>query len=132
VTVKLTTSILWLWLTACATAYQPTYFFDEILLVNKSRQLVQDVTITASESGRRFSCGNIAPLGICSNKFRPRRYQQRPIQIAWIFGNNARETREFVLEVPSSFETGLALRGVLEITPAGSISAYFEQEGTVD
>ena len=56
----------------------------------------------------------------------PRRYEQRPIRIAWVFENNARETRKFVLEVPSSFETGLALRGVLAITPAGSISAYFE------
>ncbi len=118
-------------LSACATGYNPSYYYNEILIVNSSRELIQDVTISASESGRQFSCGNIAPLGICSDKFPRRRYEQNPIQINWVFGGNARQTREFVLDVPATMSTGLPLRGVLEISPVGEISAYFDQEDPI-
>ncbi len=115
-------------LSACATSYNPTYHYNEILIVNNSRDLIQDVTISASKSGRQFSCGNIAPLGICSDKFPRRRYEQNPIQINWVFGGSARQTSEFVLEVPATMHTSLPLRGVLSIAPDGSISTYFEQD----
>ncbi len=55
-----------------------------------------------------------------------------PITIAWEFGSIARQTDEFVLEVPAIFDTELSLRGVLEITPRGSISAYFEQVNSIE
>jgi len=121
------TLMLAILLSACATGYQPYYYFNEILIINKSRELIQDVKISVSETGREFSCGNIAPLGICSNKIPSRQYMKKPIQIAWVFGNTARQTNEFVLEVPATMDIALPLRGVLEISPRGSLSAYFEQ-----
>ena len=54
------------------------------------------------------------------------------IKIAWVFGSIARQTDEFVLEVPATFDTELNLRGVLEITPRGSILAYFEQTSSTE
>jgi len=53
---------------------------------------------------------------------------KNPIRIAWIFGNTSGQTDEFILEVPATFSTALPLRGVLEISPQGSISAYFQQD----
>lgn len=114
-------------LTACATVKQPRYFYNEILIVNNSRDLIQDVKISASATGQAFSCGNIAPLGICANKLPSRPYLENPIRIDWMLGNTARQSNEFVLEVPATLDSGSPLRGVLEISPRGSISAYFEQ-----
>jgi len=119
-------------LSACATSYNPTYHYNEILVVNNSKQLIQDVTISASETGRQFSCGNIAPRGICSDKFPSRRYEQSPIQISWVFGGSTGQTGEFVLEVPETMSIEVPLRGVLAISPNGKISAYFEQEPPVN
>lgn len=113
---------------ACATKYQPSYMYNEILVVNNSRELLQEVTITASGTGRTFSCGNIAPLGICSNQFENRRYQYNPIQISWVFGNFAQQTEEFVVPVPDSFATEVPLKGVLAISREGQMAAYFQQE----
>ena len=120
--------LLGLLLSACATGHEPQYFYNEILIVNKSKVVVQDVTISADETGRMFSCGNIAPLGICSNKIPRRRYMKSPITLAWVFGNTARQTEKFRLEVPTAMSTEFPLRGVLEISPQGSVSAYFEQD----
>ena len=81
-------------LSACATSYESPYFYNEILIINNSREMIQDVSIRAGESGRIFSCGNIAPLGICSDKFPRRRYMKSPITIAWVFGSIAREDED--------------------------------------
>ena len=113
---------------ACATSYDPSYSYNEVLIVNNSKELIQEVTISSSETGRSFSCGVIAPLGICSDRFPRRRYQKTPIQISWVFGGNARQSKEFVLEVPATMSIGLPLRGVLEVSPEGEITAYFDQE----
>jgi hypothetical protein len=113
---------------ACSTTYKPMYMYNEILVVNNSRELLQEVTITAPSTGRTFSCGNIAPLGICSNHFDNRRYQYNPIRISWVVGNFAQQTEEFVVPVPDSFATGVPLKGVLAVSAEGQMSAYFQQE----
>lgn len=115
-------------LSSCATSYESLYSYNEILIINRSKELIQDVTISAGETNRTFSCGNIAPLGICSDKFPERRYMKSPIRIGWVFGNTSGQSNDFVLEVPATFSTEFPLRGVLEISPQGSISAYFEQD----
>jgi len=115
-------------LSSCATSYESLYSYNEILIINRSRELIQDVTISAGETNRTFSCGNIAPRGICSDKFPARQYMKNPIRIGWVFGNTSGQSNDFVLEVPATFSTEYPLRGVLEISPQGSISAYFQQE----
>jgi hypothetical protein len=117
-------------LSACAAGsnYEPNYTYNEILIINNSKELIKEVSISSAAIGRSFSCGNIAPLGICSNKTGKRRYKEGPLQIDWVFGNRARQTDEFTLAVPAYFQPGLPLRGVLEISPQGEISAYFEQD----
>ena len=113
---------------ACATTYQPSYTYNEILVANNSRELIQNVAIEVVGTGREFSCGNIAPFGICSNRFGQRPYEQNPIQVSWSFGSSVNQTEAFVVKVPTRFSTELPLRGVLAIGPDGSISTYFEQD----
>ena len=124
-------AVVGIMLASCATENKPVYFFNEILVVNNSREFIRDVSISAVDSGRQFSCTNIAPLGICSNKFPRRRYEYAPIRIDWSFAGKARQTDSFVVDVPLTFYTGQVLRGVLEIGPEGAVKAYFQQENPV-
>jgi hypothetical protein len=113
---------------SCATVSGPTYTYNEVVVLNQSRAPLQDVHISATESGRVFSCGNIAPRGICSNKFPPQPYQGSPIQIAWVFGGGRRHNKTVELELPESFVAELPMRGVLVIDGQGAIKAYLQQE----
>lgn len=115
-------------LAACAVTVGPTHTINEIVVVNNSRGLVRNVSIRDTELDRVFSCGNIAPFGICSNRFTRRRYRQNPIRIEWTLGETSRRSGEFVLEVPATLYPGLPLRGVLAISPRGEIAVYFEQD----
>lgn len=114
-------------ISACATGYQETYIYEEIAVVNNSAQRVRDVVVRDTGSGRVFNCGDIGPFGTCSNRVGKRRYERAAIEVSWTFGSAARRTEAFVIRVPATFYTSLALRGVLAIAPGGSISAYFEQ-----
>ncbi len=106
----------------------PTYTYNEVVVLNQLRVPVQDVVISATESGRVFSCGNIAPRGICSNKFQPQAYQGNPIQITWMIGGGRRRSEIIELELPESFVSEVPMRGVLVIDSRGAISAYLQQE----
>jgi hypothetical protein len=119
--------IFGLMLLSCATMSGPTYTYNEVVVLNQSRAPVRDVLISATESGRVFSCGNIAPRGICSNKFPPQPYQGSPIQIAWVISGR-RHNKTIELELPKSFVAELPMRGVLVIDGQGAIKAYLQQE----
>jgi hypothetical protein len=114
-------------LTSCA-SLGPTYNYNEVVVLNQSRAPLRDVLISATQSGRMFSCGNIAPRGICSNKFPPQPYRGLPIQIEWAVGSGQRRSRTVELELPASFDSELPLRGVLVIDGQGGIDAYLQQE----
>lgn len=116
-------------LSACATTsdHGPKYTYNEVLIINNSKELIKNVTIRSANNDRFFSCENIAPLGVCSNRFGRRPYKQDPFNIEWVFGNRVQQAEKVTLKVPAYSSPGVPLRGVLEISPQGTISAYFEQ-----
>ena len=116
-------------LSGCATLPEPAWHYNEIVVVNQTRSLVRDVEIAATESGRVFGCGNIAPRGICSNQFRPQPYRGSPVRVAWAVGDGRRRSETVTLELPPSFVPEIPLRGVLVIGPRGDISAHLQQDG---
>ena len=115
-------------ITACATSYQPDYYYDEIRVLNNSSQVLGNLSIRVPATGGEFSCGNIAPRGLCSSRFAARRYQYNPIQIEWGHGGNLRRTQEFTVPVSPDFDTGVAIQGVVEIGDNGEMRAYFKQQ----
>lgn len=113
-------------LAACAGGYNPQYNINEIVVNNNSDQALRQVSIRAG--GRVFQCENIAPKGMCSNRFPQRKYHSDGIDIEWALSGGAPRSESLGLEVPATFITGLSLRGVLEVGPGGSVDAHFEQE----
>jgi hypothetical protein len=119
--------LTWL-LSSCATLQGPSYYYNEVVVLNQSRTVVRDVEILSTESGRVFSCDNIAPRGICSNKFQPQLYRGSPVQIAWAIGDGSRRDEIVELELPADFVPEIPLRGVLVIGARGAISAHLQQD----
>lgn len=113
---------------ACATSFEPTYIYSEVLVVNNSSEVLSDVRVTLTGIDRRFDCGDIVALGVCSKRFGKRRYQYEPLLIEWAAGGGPRRSDELVIEVPLTFSTGAALRAVLAVSETGVMTAYFEQE----
>lgn len=111
----------------CASKPSPGYTYNEIVIVNQTRTAVRDVAVSATESGRIFSCGNIAPRGICSNRFPPQPYRASPVRIDWRIGDGSPRNTIIELALPQKFVTEVPLRGVLVIDAEGGVSAYLQQ-----
>ena len=115
-------------ITACATNHQPTYYYNEIRVLNNSSQILRNLSIRVPATGGEFSCGNIAPKGLCSNRFGARKYHYNPVQIEWSFGGGPVRTQDFTVPVPATFNLGLKIQGVVEVSDTGEMKVYFEQE----
>lgn len=115
-------------LLGCASSGPDRYLYNEIRVVNDSTQILRNLSIRVPGTGAEFSCGNIAPLGLCANRFGPRTYQHNPILIEWSYGDGQRRTSEFIVPVPANFATGVPLQGVVEVSETGEMRVYFLQE----
>ena len=117
-------------LSACATGtnHAPTYTYNEIMVINNSKESIRSLTVTTAESGGIFSCENIAALGVCSDRFTRRRYKEGAFSVDWVFGDSVRQTNEVGIKVPAYNSPGVPLIFVLEISPEGVMSAYFKQD----
>ncbi len=113
---------------ACATGFQPSYIYSEVLVENNSSEVLGDVRVTLSGIDRGFDCGDVAPLGVCFNRFGKRRYQNEAIRVEWALGGGPRQSSEFVIDVPLTFASGVTLRAVLAVSETGEMTAYFEQD----
>ncbi len=114
-------------LAGCAGPSEPPYVFNEILVRNQTGLVLQQVRIRDIERNRVFECDNVAPRGICANRFRPRPYRANPIEISWKSGGKTRRSEAFVAEVPEFLDPAQPLRGVLVIDRGGAAQAFFEQ-----
>lgn len=115
-------------LPACSAIQEEHYYYNEIVIHNKTAIPVKNVTIRAPNTQSVFSCGYIAPGTFCSNKFQKRIYQGNPIKIGWELHGNKQTTNEFVLKLPAGLQKTRPFRGVLDINPNGSIRTYIEQD----
>ena len=122
-------------LSACATGSNlgPTYTYEEIEVVNNSKEPIRNLTIRVTDSadvsasGEVFSCENIIALGVCSQRFTLRRYKEGAFSVDWVSGDSDRQTAEIAARVPAYSAPGIPLRAVFSISPEGVMTAYFEQ-----
>lgn len=117
-------------LSACATGsnYAPTYTYNEFRVINNSQELIKNVTVKSADTDSVLQCERIAPLGICQQRFAPRRYKENAFTIDWVFGDSVRQTSEVGIEVPAYNAPGAPLIAVLEISAQGAIRSYFKRD----
>jgi len=115
-------------LSACASGSGngPAFTYSEIEVNNNSSESIRNMIITVE--GRVTECGDIAALGICSQRFGRRRYTQAAFIVDWTFGNRPRQADEIEIAVPSYNASGNPLYVAFEIGTEGTISASLIQK----
>jgi hypothetical protein len=117
-------------LSSCATSFDPAFYYDEIIVHNKSGEPIHNLTLSASGSDRSLNCAEIAPEAICRDKFPRRQFLRNPLQVTWESGDAPAQSETSILETPATLSFGSAypMRAIIEITAEGSIVTYFEQD----
>lgn len=112
----------------CVTGYNPSYFYNEIQVVNLSGETIADVNLRVGGSGRTLACAEVKSNAMCSERFGKRRYPQGKLDLSWTGGDGKRRSQQAAPSAPAYFPSAFALRVVMEIKPDGSINAFFEQD----
>ncbi len=113
---------------ACVTGYNPTYYFNEIQVVNLSGAAISNVTLRVSGSDKDLSCDEVAKNALCHDRFSKRRYPQQVIDLNWTHGDGSQKSQQLTPGIGAYFKTVFALRVMLEINEDGSVKSFFEQD----
>ena len=125
---KLTILFASAFISACVTGYSPSYYFNEIQVVNLTGASIQDVSLRMSGSPKALSCSEVARFALCDDRFGKRFYPQQGIELSWTHPDGSRKSDTLNPAIPAFFSASFPLRIVLELLEDGSVKAFYEQE----
>jgi hypothetical protein len=113
--------------TACATTGATGYYYNEVVIINKSPVSISDVAIRVEKTNAVFICGFIPAGADCANKFPKKKYLGNEVTLSWNY-KGAKQTRKFTLRLAENLDKNKPLAGVLEIAEKNDVKAYFQQD----
>ncbi len=115
---------------ACATGYNPTYYFDGIQVANLSGAAISNVNLSITGSDKTLSCDEVAKNALCHDRFGSHRYPQQVIELSWTRGDGSQKSQQLTPPIPAYYSLGRPLRLMLEINEDGSVKPFFEQNSS--
>ena len=128
---KLTLLLLALTSVACATGYNPDYYYNEIQVANLTGATITQVNLQVGGTDRTLSCDEVLKNALCADRFSKRSYPQQLLDLSWIHGDGQQMSQQVAPKIPVYFGPAFPLRIMLEISENGTVKAYFEQEAPI-
>jgi hypothetical protein len=115
-------------ISACATGYNPSYYFNEVQVVNQAGATIQDVSLRVLDSPKMLNCVEVAKFAMCDDRFGKRLYPQQGIELSWIHPDGSQKSDTLNPDIPAFFSASFPLRIVIELREDGSVNTFYEQE----
>ena len=112
----------------CAMTYNPSYFYNEIQVVNLTGGTITEVNLRVGGSERTLSCAEVLKNALCDDRFGERRYPHQGLELSWVHGDGQQNSQQLNPAIPAYFVTAFPLRIMLEALEDGTVKAYYEQE----
>lgn len=113
---------------ACATSYNPRYYFNQIQVANLTGASVNQVETRVVASQKLVSCEAVANNAVCNSYFGRRIYPQQGIEVSWTHTDGSRQSKTLSPRVPAFFYRPFPLQIMIEIREDGSVNAFYQQE----
>jgi hypothetical protein len=113
---------------ACATGYNPRYYYNQVQAVNLTTAAITDVSVNFVGSPRSLACDEVAKNAMCGDLFGKLLYPQEGFELSWTHTDGSRKSELFSPAVPVTFSRGSPLRIMMLINADGSVKAFFEQD----
>jgi len=112
---------------ACATGYNPRFYYSNIEVANLSGAEIQNVEVQVGE--RNLRCDSVAKNALCQERFGKRPYpQQEGTRLSWQDGAGNSQTQQLNPSIPATMSPAHSLRVMLDIGEDGSVKAYFRED----
>ncbi len=126
---KYLVAMLSLSILACATGYNPRYYFNQVQVVNLSTGMIADVRVGFVGSPRTLACDEVAKFAMCADLFSRLFYPQEGIDLSWTHTDGSRKSDLFAPAIPVTFDASFPLRIMMEVNADGSVKPFYEQDG---
>ncbi len=113
---------------ACVVGYNPSYWFNEVQVVNLSGSTITDVRVSVLETTKSYSCEEVAQFALCQDYFGKRHYPQQGIELSWTHPDGSKKSELLGARIPAYYDYPFPLRVVMEILEDGSVKLFYEQE----
>lgn len=113
---------------ACATGYNPGYYFNEVQVVNLTGATIQGVSMRMTASPKSLNCLEVAKFAMCDDRFGKRLYPHQGIELSWTHPDGSQKSDTLNPDIPVFFSASFPLRIVMEVLEDGSVKAFYEQE----
>lgn len=113
---------------ACATGYNPRYYYNQVQAVNLTSGSITDVSVVIVGSRTILACDDVNRNAMCADLFGKRLYPQQGMELSWTHTDGSRKSESFSPAVPVTFGRGAPLRIMMLINADGSVKAFFEQD----
>ena len=113
---------------ACASGYNPRYYFNQVQAVNLTTATITDVSVNFVGSPKAMACDEVAKNAMCADLFGKLLYPQQGIELSWTHTDGSRKSELFSPAIPVTFRSAFPLRIMMLINADGSVKAFYEQE----
>jgi hypothetical protein len=113
---------------ACATGYNPRYYFNEIQAVNLTSAMITDVAVRVVDSPKTLACEEVAKNAMCADRFVKHPYPQQGIELSWTHTDGSRKSDSFTPAIPVTYNSTFPLRIVMEVNADGAVKPFYEQD----
>jgi len=112
---------------ACATGYNPRYYYNQVQAVNLTSGSITDVSVVIVGSRTTLACDDVNKNAMCADLFGKRLYPQQGMELGWTHTDGSRKSETLSPTVPVTFGRA-PLRIMMLINADGSVKAFFEQD----
>ena len=113
---------------ACATTYNPRYYYSNIEVANLTGETIRNVKVQIGPEGRTLECAEVTNNRLCQQRYVKRVYPNAMIQLSWQSSDGQQMSAQMNPSVPLTLVPSQSLRVMMDIAEDGSVKFYFKQD----
>lgn len=119
---------LCLLVSACATGFNPRYYYSDIEIDNLTGETIRNVRVEVGPGGRVLECAEVTKNRICQQRIGKQLYPNAEIMLTWETEDGRKMSAQDNPPVPVTLNYSQPIRLLMDIAADGSVKFYFKQD----
>jgi len=115
-------------ISACATGFNPRYYYGSIEIDNLTGETIRNVRVEVGPGGHVLECAEVTRNRICHQRIGKQLYPQAEVMLTWETADGRQMSAQENPSVPITLVYSQPLRLLMDIAADGSVKFYFKQD----
>jgi len=115
-------------ISACATGFNPRYYYSDIEIDNLTGETIRNVRVEVGPGGRVLECAEVTKNRICQQRIGKLLYPKAEVMLTWETADGRQMSAQENPPVPITLVYSQPIRLLMDIAADGSVRFYFKQD----